>query len=224
MGQLIKDASIVVALVGLDGPRIKQLTERLTTSGGHDPGHVSVLPYDRLQDCEEAVRDKRINAICVAVEKYQAQALTCFVAEIRVTAPLVSFCLMGTDEVLTKLPGHRPAWKERFAHYYKLRTDLTEADFRENAGMVRDLFVADAVKSRALGHLDTTPGGVIQIRSPRPYGFWLVITASLMAAFVGGSIGPILDRVLPDKAGRDGTATPSLNPPPSAQPGSGQPR
>lgn len=200
MGQLMKDVSVVVALVGLEKPVAKLLVERFGTSGtGHDPGEFTVVQFDALQDCHEAARQKRIHAICLGVEKYQPDALTRFVADVRVTVPLVSFCLLGKKAVLENFPGYHSAWRERFAHYYKLRTDLGEDDFRENAGMVRDLFIADAIKNRALGQYVTTPGAVIQLKSPRPYGYWLAIAATLVAAVVGGSVQPVMDRFFPER-------------------------
>jgi hypothetical protein len=105
--------------------------------------------------------------------------------------------LVGTQDFLDKLPGYHEAWKDRFGHYYKLALDVSDDDLSENVGLLRDLFVADAVKCRALGQYETTPGAVIRLRAPRPYGFWWLIVVSLLAALVGGMVGPVLERVLP---------------------------
>jgi hypothetical protein len=92
-----------------------------------------------------------------------------------VTQPLVSFCLIGSTKHSRDLPGLHDRWRARLEHYYKLETDVGDGDFNENAGCLRDLLIADAVKCYALGQYDTTPGAVVRIRSAAPYGFWLTI-------------------------------------------------
>ena len=197
MGRFIKETAVKVGLVGIDDSTAQKLIDRLTTTSAHDPGTFEVMRFTSLVECRQAVISGKIHAVCVVPETFEPDGFTTFVGSIRVTNPLVPFCLVGTKRFLNELPGYHEAWKERLSHYYKLALDVIDDDFSENAGLLRDLFVADSVKCRALGQYETTPGAVIRLKSPRPYGFWLVIVASLLAAMIGGAVGPLLDWWLP---------------------------
>ena len=200
MGRFIKETTVKVGIVGLEEPTAKKLIDRFTTATVNDPGTFEVMRFASLAECRNAVNSSKVNAVCIALDKFTVDESTAFIGDIRVTNPLVPFCLVGTQGFLDTLPGYHGAWRNKFAHYYKLASDVGDDDLSENAGLVRDLFISDSVKCRALGQYETTPGAVIRLQAPRPYGFWLLVVVSLLAALVGGSVGPALERLLPAAA------------------------
>ncbi len=196
MGRFLKETNVRVGLVGMDDPIALKLIDRFTTTSAYDPGRFEVALFSGLPECRQAVNAGKTQAICVVPGKFGAGELTEFIGGIRTAQPLVSFCLVDTKQFLNGMPGFDKVWRDRLSHYYKLEMDVEDDDFAENIGLLRDLFVADSVKCRALGRYETTPGAVIRLRSSRPYGFWLVIVASFLAAVVGGAVGPLLERWL----------------------------
>lgn len=197
MGQFLKDATVKVGLVGVSESIAHKLIDRLTTNATNDPGIFEAIRYTSLAECRCAVNSLRVNAICIAPESFDADSLTSFISNIRVTHPLIPFCLVGTSSFLRAFPNYHQAWKDKFSHYYKLSSDVEDNDFAENAGLLRDLFVADSVKCRALGQYETTPGAVVRLQAPRPYGFWLLVVVPLLAAVIGGAVAPVLGQVWP---------------------------
>ncbi|WP_332747791.1 hypothetical protein [Hydrogenophaga sp.] len=209
MGRFISEVSVKVGLVGVDDVIAERLIGRFKTRSADDPGNFVTHNFGKLAECKSNVRTGKIHAICVSIEKFPPEEVVAFVSDIRVTHPLVPFCLVGTKQFLASLPNFHPAWKSRFSHYYQLVQDTGEDDFSENAGLLRDLLVADAVKCRALGQYETTPGAVIRLRAARPYGFWWLIVAGLLVAIVGGAVGPVLERFMPSTDGQKKAPTPS---------------
>lgn len=153
-----------------------------------------------------------------------------FIAHIRAEHPHVAFCLVGTHSYLKELPGFHslktstangaPSWKERFGHYFKLHTDLDETDFEIEAGLVRDLFVADSIKSRALGLYQTIPGAVVKWREGAAKGTGLAVFAGLAGALIGAVVSPLVAYMLPNKETPNGasqatadSSSSSLSPP-----------
>jgi len=200
MGRFIKDTTVKVGLVGVREDTAKKLIERFTTVSANDPGTFKVVQLKDLGAAKTALTKNNVNAICIALESFGIDESVGFVADVRVTYPLVPFCLVGTREFLDKLPGFHEAWKIKFSHYYKLASDDGDDDFDENAGVLRDLFVADSVKCRVLGNYETTPGAVVRIRAPRPYGFWVLVAVAFLSAVAGGAVGPLVERLWPAAA------------------------
>lgn len=200
MGSFIKNTTVKVGIIGVEELEAQMLVDRLTTITAHDPGTFEVKRFTGLKEGRSAVNNSKVNAICIALEKFGADESIFFINEIRVTHPLVPVCLVGTETFLKNLPGFNKTWSKRLSHYYRLISDVNADDFSENAGLLRDLFVADSIKCRALGQYETTPGAVVRLQAPRPYGFWLLIVVALLAALVGGAIGPVLERVWPASA------------------------
>lgn len=200
MGRFLKEVSVKVGLVGIAEPTARNLIDRLTTTAAFDPGTFEAMRFATLSECRSAVNSLKVNAICISLESFTAENSTNFIGDIRVTHPLIPFCLVGTSSFLGELPAYHQAWRNRLSHYYKLSSDVEEGDFAENAGLLRDLLVADAVKCRALGNYDTTPGSIVRLQAPRPFGFWVLVFVTLVAALVGGAIGPVLQQILPSAA------------------------
>lgn len=212
MGRFIKETTVKVGLVGVEKQTAQKLIERLTTATPIDPGTFEVASFADLAEAKQAVTRGTVNAICIALEKFTAEQSTSFVCNIRVTHPLVPFCLVGTRAFLDEMSGYHETWRDRFGHYYQIASDMSDEDFSENAGLLRDLLVADAIKCRALGHYETTPGRVIRIEAPRPYGFWVLIATAFLSALTGAMVTPVMDRIWPTKV-----ADPSRDSGPSQQ-------
>ena len=196
MGRFLKEAHLNVALLGLDKSAEERLINRLTRAGADEPGRIDVLRFKDMASCNAAVDRKEANAICIAIESFAPADTLAFISNIRVTHPTVPWCWVGGTKAVYELSSFAPAWRERFAHYYKFATDVKDEDIDESVGLVRDLLVADAVKSRALGQYLTTPGAVVRIRNSPPYGFWLMVGVTITAAVLGGAVSPIVQSAL----------------------------
>lgn len=197
MGRFIQEVRVKVALLGVPDAAAMSLTRCFMTTGATDPGVFEVTRLQSLTDCKSALDSKRIDAICIGLEAFPVGEVEAFIATTRVAHPLVPFCLAGRGAFLDDLSTFHAAWRTKFKHYFKLKTDLSDEDFVENAGTLRDLFVADAVKCRALGNYETTPGAVLRVRAARPYGFWVLFAATILAAIIGGATQPAIDRIWP---------------------------
>nr|WP_140422167.1 hypothetical protein [Pseudomonas sp. A46] len=196
MGYLIKQAVIHVGLVKIDSNTAKRLTSVFVSNTSHDPGEFKVFKLDSLDECVEAAQSGRINAICLGMESFHTREVTAFISEIRVTCPLIPIALVASSEFFKSLTDYHEAWRERFTHYYKVKTDEI-ADFDVNATVLRDLFLADSIKTTGLTRYETTPGTPIQLKSAEHYQFKLNIAAVIIAAVIGGLVGPVTDRVFP---------------------------
>ena len=196
MGRFLKETHLNVALLGLDKAAEEKLINRLTRTGADDPGRIDVLRFTDMALCNAAVDRKEVNAICIAIESFAPADTLAFISNIRVMHPTVPWCFVGGRKAVYELASFAPAWRARFAHYYKVAIDVKDEDIDESVGLVRDLFVADAVKSRALGQYLTTPGSVVRIRSSPPYGYWLMVFVTIVAAMLGGAVSPILQTAL----------------------------
>jgi hypothetical protein len=108
--------------------------------------------------------------------------------------------LSGFASLQTSTAPGAPSWKQRFGHYFKLHTDLDETDFETEAGLVRDLFVADSIKSRALGLYQTIPGAVVKWREGAAKGTGVTVIAGFAGALIGAVVSPLVTYMLPDKA------------------------
>lgn len=183
-----------VGLVALDATAAAALGDRLATQAPEDKGQVSVTRFDDLVACRSALEKGSINAVCLGVRQLGSEAFVGFIADVRTTHPLVSICLVGDAAYLEKLPDVHARWRERFQHYYKVRTDGEAEDVVQNVGLLRDLLVADFVKNTALGIYQTTPGTVVQLKAPRPYGFWIGITAALITALIAATVTPFVEK------------------------------
>jgi len=203
VGRFLKEVHLNVALLGIDKPSEDKLIQRLTRAGPDDPGRIDVLRFGDMAACNAAVDRQEVHAICIAVESFKPAETLAFISNIRVTHPTLPWCLVGRTKAVHGLDAFAPAWRERFAHYYKIATDAKDDDIAESVGLVRDLFVADAVKSRALGQYLTTPGAVVRIRTSAPYGFWLMVAVTITAAVMGGAVSPIVQSLI-DKGNQEG--------------------
>lgn len=199
MGWLIKQASACVVFLGLDQNTAKRLRPILLKAGPDDPGTVVLYDARTIAECRELLKSQEISAVCINVESLPASDCVAFIADTRTAHPLVSFCLVGSSSHLQNMPGFHHNWRERFRHYFHLRTNATDEDFEENAGAMRDLLVADVVKSKALGQYQTTPGALIRLKAASPYGFWLSLIVVALTALLAGAIGPLMDRYFPVK-------------------------
>lgn len=197
MGRFLRETVVKVALVGIRGEVITALTERLHTRQQDDAGAVETTPFQDLVTCYSAIERDKITAVCITPSTFGADECTRFIANVRVTHPLVPLCLVDDARILKEMPGFHPKWQARLAHFFKLEQDTKPADFNENAGVIRDLLVADAVKCRALGQYDTTPGAVVRLRNAAPHGFWLGLITGLMCALISGVAGPVVNHFLP---------------------------
>ena len=197
MGWFMKEAHACVALLGLTQKIAKALRPILVKSGVDDPGHVELHEPRSIEECRDLLASQKLTGICIHLEAFTPSECTNFIADIRTTHPLVAFCLVGTAKQLDELPGFHEKWKERFRHYFQLKTDVREEDFEHNAGALRDLLIADVVKCKALGQYQTTPGAVIRLKAASPYGFWLSLIVVAATALIAGAIGPIMDRYFP---------------------------
>jgi hypothetical protein len=166
-------------------------------TGPEDPGRFVVHRATTYADCRGLLDTQGITGICVLLESFDPQQSIAFMADIRQTHPLISFCLVGSKDFLKNMPGYHVNWRSRFQHYFQLTDNATNDDFDQNAGMLRDLLIADIVKNRALGQYQTTPGVVIRLKSPIPYGFWISLALLCASAIFGGAIGPAIERAFP---------------------------
>lgn len=156
MGKLFEMIKVRVALVSLKSDLAQQILTRMTKQQSGDVGLVDVVAYDDLALCRSALDAGEINAVCLDAAGSAPEQIEDFIGSVRFKHPLVSLCLVGTDSYLKKLPGFRDSTKTRLSHYFHLREDADPLE--DEIGAVRDLFVADRVKSSALGHCETTPG------------------------------------------------------------------
>jgi hypothetical protein len=207
MGWFMKEAHARVVLVGLDERTIAKLRTALVTAAVGDPGTIELHWVDTIEECRELMEGpKELSAICLGLQSFPVRDCISFIADIRTTHPLITFCLVGTSKFLKQMPGYHEKWRERFRHYFQLTINHSDDDFDQNAGALRDLIIADSVKVKALGQYQTTPGALVRLKAAVPYGFWL----STFVVLLAGSIGPILDRVFPEhKAEQTSEVTPS---------------
>jgi hypothetical protein len=197
MGWLLREAKASVALVGLTEAVATRLTQQFLKTGAEDPGRFVVHPAATYADCRALLDSQKINGICVRLQSFNPQESIAFISDVRQTHPLISFCLVGSNEFLENMPGYHVNWRSRFRHYFRLSDDAINDDFDQNAGNVRDLLIADVVKNTALGQYLTTPGVVIRLKSPIPYGFWISLALMCASAILGGAIGPTIERAFP---------------------------
>lgn len=202
MGWFMKEANARVVLVGLDQQTTKKLKPILLRSGVDDPGHVELHDVRTLAECRDLIEaqetaEQEITGICLNLESFTPAECIGLIADIRTTHPFIAFCLVGKGKYVDQLPGFHDKWKERFRHYFKLKTDQREDDFAQNAGALRDLLIADVVKCTALGQYQTTPGALVRLKAASPYGFWISLSVVALAAILGGAIGPAMDRLFP---------------------------
>lgn len=193
MGWFIKEACARVAFVGLNDSTVKKLRPILLRTGADDPGSVKLHDVRTIQECRDLLATEELTGICLGLQAFSPGDCIAFVADIRTTHPLVTFCLVGTSKFLKQMPGFHDKWRERFRHYFQLTINHSDADFDANAGALRDLLIADVVKCKALGQYQTTPGVLVRLKAASPYGFWLSLFAVLLAA----SIAPAMDRLFP---------------------------
>lgn len=196
MGYLIEQARISTGFFNIDGSTDERLSKVFLGNSSHDPGKFNILRFDKLDACLESAQSNQINAICLGMESLPPRELTAFISELRVTCPLIPISLVASTEFFKDLTGYHDAWQERFTHYYKVRTDEI-ADFDVNAKALRDLFLADSIKTTGLTRYDTTPGVPIQLKSAEHKQFKINLIAVLVAAVLGSSVGPVIDRVFP---------------------------
>lgn len=156
MGQLFEAVKVRIVLVGLNSGLAQRIVARMTSRHGGDVGIVEVAVCDGLAPCRTALEGGEINAVCLHAAEFAPEQIEDFVGSVRFTHPLVSLCLVGPHSHLEKLPGFRDSTKERLSHYFRLREDADPLE--EEIGVLRDLLVADQVKSFALGRYETTPG------------------------------------------------------------------
>jgi len=197
MGWLIREAAAYVALVGVEDSVSRKLRDALTKEGADDPGRVNLHTVRTIAECRELLERQELTAICINIDDVPPANVVTFIADLRTSHPLITFCLAGSASYLQNMPGFHKNWRERFRHYFQLRTDVNNSDFAENAGALRDLLIADVVKSKALGQYHTTPGALIRLKAASPYGFWLTLFALLVTAILGGAVGPLMDRFFP---------------------------
>ena len=192
MGWALKDVEVRVGLICLREDTLKIIDDRLRTRGDADAGRFVVTPYPDLLSSNEALKQGQIDAICIGFKGMSTEDLVAFIGNTRVSYPFVPVCLVGPDAVLKALPGLTDGWRNRLNHYYKIYDDKNPNDLAENIGLIRDLFVADAVKTRAMGVYDTTPGRIIQLKHALPAGTWI----SAMIGFAGALTGAIASSIV----------------------------
>lgn len=191
MGKFYSEAHINVALLCIkDGDFKKHLSNQLTKKGPDDSGTCNVSFFDSLSDCKKAIEAEKITSICIEIDEGRIEELLSFIAYTRVATPLIPFCLIGSKQFLDELPNVPEGWKKKLSHYYKLENDIALKDnWNENIHVVRDLFVADFVKCRVLNNYETTPGAIIRVTTPKPYGFYRAIFLAAIISSVLSTIG-----------------------------------
>jgi hypothetical protein len=197
MGWLIREARACIALVGLEQTTSKALRPILLKSGPDDPGTIELHDVRTIAECRELMESQSLTGMCINLQAFVPSECVAFIADVRTTHPLVTFCLLGSSSYLKNFPGFHENWRKRFEHYFKLHADSSHDDFEQNAGKLRDLFVADVIKTKALGQYETTPGALIRLKAASPYGFWLSLIVVALTALLAGAIGPLMDRFLP---------------------------
>lgn len=209
MGRFFRDAVVRVAMVAVDHDVRKKLADRWNKSTDHDPGAIEQHVFKRISDCSEALlerntsneRKEDLHAICIDLSKFSASECIAFISDVRVSYPLVFFCLLGTHKELTALSQFNEAWRQRFQHYFHFKTDVGDEDFKENAGVLRDVFIADYVKARALNRYETTPGGIVRVKAQFSKVAWFAIGATFVTAIMNnptlnGTVGARLKELL----------------------------
>ena len=212
MGWYFKEAFAAIVLVGMDAPTFNRLRPTLTKHGSEDPGTVEIYQAQDFADCRTLIDRHDIRGVCINIPGFSPAETVAFVADLRTTHPLITFCLAGPTKVIRDMDGFHKNWRERFKHYFHLKTDANEADFEANVGALRDLFIADVVKCKALGQYQTTPGALVRLKAASPYGFWLSLIVLTLTALIASAIGPVMERYLsaPDKS-------PAAQAPPAAK-------
>lgn len=211
MGWLIKEATAAIVLVGIDAPTTTRLRPTLVKYGAEDPGTVEIHQVQSFAECRTLIEPRDIRGICINIPSFPAADTVAFIADLRTTHPLITFCLAGPAKVLDEMNGFHKNWRDRFKHYFHLRTDASDDDFEANAGALRDLFIADVVKCKALGQYQTTPGALIRLKAASPYGFWTSLIILAITALIAGAIAPVMDRYFPAK--EEAPAAPPTAPP-----------
>jgi hypothetical protein len=192
MGRFLNEANVKMALIGLPKQTADRIAERFTRRSEEDAGRFDVTPYADAATCLDAIEQKKVTAVCIWYRALKPAELVAFIGNIRVTHPLIPFCLVGTGHDLDRMPGLHQEWRSRFSHYYKISENAKDGDFDDNVGLIRDLLVADTIKARALGHYETAPGGIVRLKHANPGGFWIMALVTLMAAILGAVIGPLV--------------------------------
>lgn len=190
MGYLVSQAYMKVALIGADQNLINKISRNINITDAENPGACNVRSYESIDSFLSSGTIDEVTGVCLVIDAIAPEVVTAFVANTRVIAPLVSICLIAKQRFLDELPGYHKHWQEKFGHYYKLASDLLDSDFENNSKVVRDLLLADTIKRVGLGQYTTTPGAVVYISS-RPWGFWITIAATFIAAFAAVIVGGI---------------------------------
>lgn len=209
MGTYFKEARIKVILVALPKTKGERLAERLVTLGPEDPGHIEVVSARTLDECRTKIDPHSSTAICVNVDKFKAGELCSFVGETRGKHPLVPFCLAASARWFKEMPGVSKYWRERFSHYYRLELDASDANFSANAAVVRDLFIADAVKVKAMQSYETVQGNMVKIRVAPTMDTWHAVVIALAMLLLGAIVNPLGERLVKDCDDTPGNAKPT---------------
>lgn len=192
MGQFLQDLRMTVALLMLPEPTADRISERFARRGENDPGQINSIKYSNVTTFWDAIERDKIRAICISFRALHDADLVTLIAKIRFAHPLISICLVGTQAELTRLANFNKACREHLEHYYKIFHDATGTSLDDSIDLVRDLFVADAIKVKALGHYDTKPGGIVRLRRGQPLDYWVLVVIPLAAALVGAFGMPAL--------------------------------
>ena len=185
MGHLLENIHVAVGLVRIPEVTANHMSERLVTRKPEDCGQFQTVKFSDLTECRDAMTHRKVSALCVWFRAFSTSELVEFIGDIRVTNPLVPICLVGTRRDLDLMPGLHKGWRERFSHYYKIAVDKDAHVFDTNIGIARDLFLADAIKIKGLGHYETTPGRILRVKYVQPLGFWIIVGATLVASMLG---------------------------------------
>jgi hypothetical protein len=216
MGHFFKDARVKVALLNIPDGIANKISDRFRTQGHDDIGHLQTTKFDNPGLCEKAIEeDDEITALCLSFNALPPAELVAFIGNLRVSQPHVTICFVGTRKELDEMAGLNAAWRSRFSHYYRLYTDKDDASFEAHTGLVRDLFVADAVKLKALGQVETTPGKILEMAQGKPYRFWIVLLASIGTAVGAAVINQLLafylNRAPPSMTGQRASMIPACH-------------
>lgn len=185
MGAYLRETKAVVAMVGVERGVANKLSSRLTLRGPDDPGEFIVREFPDLESTRLQLDPMGVTAICINLDAFPALEAVSFISGIRQSHPLIPFCLLGKEATLEKMDGIPEQWRDRFRHYFKFQTDVGNDHFDVRAGLVRDLFVADSIKVRALAKYETTPGVMAKLKNQIPPGTWVGFLGGVIAAVVG---------------------------------------
>ena len=198
MGQYLTEARVKVVLLALPKAKGERLAQRLTTRSAEDPGNVEVVSARTFDECRTKLKNKDATAICVNVGAFKTHELVDFIGEIRGKHELVPFCLAANTSWFEDMPGVPKNWRERFGHYYRLELNTSDADFTANAAVVRDLFIADAVKVRAMQSYQTVTGSMVKLRVAPSLDVWHALAIALAMLLIGAFVNPLGERLVKD--------------------------